>query len=67
MSQILSQTGTVRRYCTATSDSMDTKDTAYEGFAAAFPDQNEQEFASAYGKEHWDQIKHALAVPYVCL
>lgn len=36
-----------------------------EDFAVSFPAQVEEEFAAAYGADHWEKIKRALAKPYV--
>lgn len=37
----------------------------FDAFRVAFPDKVEQEFRAAYGAEHWEEMKHALATPYV--
>jgi hypothetical protein len=39
---------------------------AFDAFRVAFPEAVERAFRSAYGAEHWEDMKHALATPYVC-
>lgn len=34
-----------------------------DAFAVTFPAPVEEEFSVAYGSEHWESIKHALAKP----
>lgn len=45
--------------------STDAGATSLDDFAVTFPAQVEDEFSAAYGAAHWEQIKRALAKPYV--
>lgn len=40
-------------------------DVSLDAFAVTFPAAVEEEFSAAYGSGHWENIKRALAKPYV--